>query len=81
MEVKISGATAVDKDAEKKFGKFDEWEINCAVRTLIEAEEIKADSEKMKYIRPLLEEKLQKTQKAITSLADLKEVAKAKAKG
>lgn len=40
----------------KEFGKFDRWEIESAVRTIIEAEQIKLDKEKMKYVLPMLEE-------------------------
>lgn len=75
MEVKIN-ATPVDEKAEKKFGKFDEWEINSAVRTIIEAEEIKADAEKMKYVGPLLKEKVAGMKRAISSIADLRALAK-----
>jgi hypothetical protein len=79
MEVKIN-ATPVDAKEEKKYGKYDEWEINCAVRTIIEAEEIKADAEKMKYVMPLLKEKAEGMKKAISSLQDLRDLAKSKAK-
>lgn len=48
----------------KEFGKFDRWEIESAVRTLIEAEQIKLDKEKMKYVLPLLEEQKQALDKA-----------------
>lgn len=79
MSEKLTAAPA--EKEEKKYGKFDDWEIESAVRTIIEAEEIKQDAEKMKYVKPLLEEKLQKTQKAITSLQDLKDIAKSRTKG
>lgn len=75
MEVKIQ-ATPIDEKSEKKYGKFDEWEINCAVRTIIEAEEIKADAEKMKYVAPLLKEKVQGMKRAISSIDDLRALAK-----
>lgn len=82
MKVEIN-ATPVEseKDEEKKYGPYEEWEINCAVRTIIEAEEIKADEDKMKYVRPLLEKKAKGLTKAISSIADLKEISKARAKG
>lgn len=57
--------------------KFDKWEIEGWVNTLTESEEIKADEEKMKLIKPLLAKKA-KAFKKITSLADLKEVAEKK---
>ena len=81
MEVKIN-ATPIESDKdEKKYGKYDEWEINCAVRTIIEAEEIKADAEKMKYVGPMLEEKAAGLKKAITSIQDIRDLAKSKSKG
>lgn len=48
----------------KEFGKFDRWEIESAVRTLIEAEQIKLDKDKMKYVLPLLEKQKQALDKA-----------------
>lgn len=39
----------------KEYGKYDRWEIEGAVRTIIEAEQIKLDAEKMKYVLPELE--------------------------
>ena len=80
MEVKIQ-AIPIDKVEEKKYGKFDEWAIDSAVRTLLEAEEIKQDKEKMKYVHPLLQEKMDKTKKAIDSLEKLRSVAKEKRDG
>ena len=41
----------------KKYGKYDEWDIKHFADVLSEAEEIKNDKEKMKYVLPLLEEK------------------------
>lgn len=52
----------------------DEWEIRCWADKLIEAEEIKSDPEKMKLVKPFLDKKV----KAITSVAQLREVAKQK---
>lgn len=48
----------------KEFGKFDRWEIESAVRTIIEAEQIKLDKEKMKYVLPMLEEQKKALDKA-----------------
>jgi hypothetical protein len=60
------------KEQKKKYGKYEDYEIESAVRTIIEAEEIKADKEKMKYVLPLLEKKAKGMKKAITSLDDLR---------
>lgn len=48
----------------KEYGKFDRWEIESAVRTIIEAEQIKLDKEKMKYVLPMLEEQKKALDKA-----------------
>ncbi|MDD3238226.1 MAG: hypothetical protein PHV37_09045 [Candidatus Gastranaerophilales bacterium] len=43
------------KQEDKEFGKFGRWDIESAVRTIIEAEQIKLDTEKMKYVLPMLD--------------------------
>lgn len=56
-----------DKNVEKEkkeFGKFDRWEIESAVETIIRAEQIKLDKEKMKYVLPMLEEQKKALDKA-----------------
>lgn len=75
MKVEIE-ASIPNEEKEKKYGKYDEWEIKCAVDTLLNAEEIKKDSEKMAYVKPLLDEKMNNLSKAISSLSDLKVAAK-----
>jgi|GEM_PF-5048650 len=50
----------------KKEGGMEEWEIKEACDTLIKAEMIKADADKMKVLQPYLNEKA----KAAQSLAD-----------
>lgn len=51
----------------KEYGKFDRWEIESAVRTIIEAEQIKLDNEKMKYVLPMLEKQKKALDKAATA--------------
>lgn len=70
MEVVVSGSPM--KESSKK--EPDKWEIDNWCRTLIEAEEIKADPEKMKYVRPQLQQKVT----AIKNLDDLRTIAKKK---
>lgn len=53
----------VEKE-KKEYGKFDRWEIENAVETIIKAEQIKLDKEKMKYVLPLLEEQKKALDKA-----------------
>lgn len=73
MEVKIH-AEPINTEEKKKEG-YDEWELECKARTLLEAEEIKQDSKLMEALKPYLEKKA----KAISSIAELKEVARKKA--
>lgn len=56
-----------------EYGNCSEYDVKCAVDTLIKAEEIKADSELMSYVKPLLEAKLKGAQSAISSIKDIKE--------
>lgn len=69
------------KEESGEYGKYEEWEIKSAARTLEEAEEIKADPEKMKYVKMCMEKKIKSVQKAmaqISSIADLKAIGKKK---
>ena len=47
--------------------KYDEWEVKNAVRTLIEAEEIKTNAELMSLVAPELE----KQAKAVSNAAEI----------
>lgn len=69
MEVVVQGSPVKEKD--KKEASPDKWEIDCWVRTLTEAEEIKADAEKMKHVLP----RLKKQVKVIESLEELRKKA------
>lgn len=53
-----------EKENKKEFGKYDRWEIENACDTIIKAEQIKLDKEKMKYILPMLETQKQALDKA-----------------
>ena len=64
MEVEVK----VEKEKKKEYGKWDKWEIEDAARTLKEAEKIKQDPEKMKYVM----ECIKKEKKAISSIEDLR---------
>lgn len=65
-----------DKPAEPKKSKGPEkWEIENWARTLMDAEEIKADADKMKLLQPMLSKKV-KAIEGIRSLADLRAKAK-----
>lgn len=57
----------------KKYGKFEDYEIEGAARTIQEAEEIKADPEKMKYVAKCLKEKASAAKKAVTSIQDIRD--------
>lgn len=58
----------VEKEPKKKNG-FDKYEIESMTRTLIEAEEIKADPKKMAAVKGELDKK----SKAISSIQDLRD--------
>ena len=83
MEVSIE----VERDDEKKDndygqnGEYYNYEIECAARTLIEAEEIKADEKKMQYVSKCLDEKLMDTKKAVKSIKQLRNMANKRARG
>lgn len=66
----MSEETTTEKTEKKEYGKFDRWEIENAVETIIKAEQIKLDKEKMKYVLPLLE----KQKKALDNVASAAEV-------
>jgi hypothetical protein len=70
MEVKVCASPCEEKP--KEYGKWDKWEIENCVDTLVKSEEIKADKEKMAYIKPILEKRLAGTQRIITSIKDIK---------
>ena len=58
--------------------KYDKWELEDCANCIVRAEEIKADAEKMKAIKPILEKKMKGYKSAISSLAELKEYAQNK---
>lgn len=72
MEATVSGNSS---SVEKKDG-YEDHELEYKARTLLEAEEIKADAKLMAALQPYLEKKA----KAITSIADLRKVASKKLK-
>jgi hypothetical protein len=72
MDVVVQDQPMTAKEEKKR--EPNKWEIDSWWRTLVEAEEIKADEEKMKYLRPKLDTKI----KAIKSLEALRSVAKTK---
>lgn len=75
MEIKVHGEP-VEEKKDKKYGKYDEYEIKDCARTIMKAEEIKADKEKMKYVKKCIEEKAYAAKKAIKSIADIRNASK-----
>lgn len=57
-----------EKKQKKEYGKYDKWEVEGWVDTLMQAEEIKKDAEKMKYVSMCAKKK----KKAIESIDDLR---------
>lgn len=79
MDVVVQAQPVDEKSKEKKeYGKYDKWEIESAARTLEEAETIKQDKEKMKYVAMCMKEKFKGMQKAIESIDDIKAVRNSK---
>lgn len=73
MEVVVQAQPVEGKKEEKKeYGKYDKWEIESAARCLVEAEEIKADKEKMKYVAMCMKKKHAAEKKAIESIDDIR---------
>ena len=64
----MEGAIAVKKDD----GKYDEWAVRSALRTLTEAAELLKDAKMMK----LVEVERKKKIKSINSIDDLRKLAK-----
>lgn len=77
MQVKIHAEPIEGgKEEKKEYGKFDKWEIESAARTLVEAEEIKANPEKMKYVKMCMDKQFGATKKVIESIDDIRAIAK-----
>jgi hypothetical protein len=75
VEIEVEGG---GEQEEKEYGDYDKYEIESAMRTLLEAEEIKKDKEKMKYVAQCMKDKADKIGKVINSIDDLKKLAKEK---
>lgn len=54
----------IDIENEGEKPKYDEWEIKNAVRTIIEAEQIKQNAELMKLVAPELDKQVKATASA-----------------
>lgn len=66
----------------EKYGEWDKWQVEDWARSIQTAEEVKADPEKMKYVLPLLKEKvkgLESLKQSISSIDDIRAIAKSKA--
>lgn len=72
----VHGSEVKDKKEKKKYGKYEEYEIKDCARTIMKAEEIKADKEKMKYVAMCLKEKATAAKKAVTSIQDIRNASK-----
>ena len=72
MKPEVQETPVKSKEEKKEYGKFDKWEIESAARTLVEAEEIKADKEKMKYVSMCMTKKHAAEKKAIESIDDIR---------
>lgn len=53
-------------------GPYEKYEVESWARTITESEEIKADPEKMKYVRPMLAKKYRGLKNVINTIEDIK---------
>lgn len=74
MKVEIE-ASPMTEDKKKEYGKWDKWEIESCADCLIRAEEIKADPEKMKYVKQLIDQKYKGVKKVVSSIKDVRAAA------
>lgn len=74
VKVTIDAMPAEEEKDEKC--EYDEWEINCAVDTLIKAEEIKSDEKLYKIVK----EKVAEKAKAINKINSIDDIRKARNK-
>lgn len=65
-------------DDKKKYGKFDNYEIESIARSYMEVEKAKKDSEKMGYVMECLEEKKKEKKSEIISIEDLLKAGESK---
>lgn len=65
-------AAIAKKEDKKEYGKFDKWEVENWADTIMKAEEIKADAEKMKYVKMCMQKKYGAAKKAIESIDDIR---------
>lgn len=63
-----------------QMGKYRNYEIKDAARTITEAEEIKKDPDKMKFVSKCLKMKAEAAQEAVNSLDDLRKLGAKKMK-
>lgn len=80
--MKDVAAPEVEEKDEEKYGEYDKWQVEDWARAIQTAEEVKADPEKMKYVLPCLKEKikgLESLKKSISSIDDIRAIAKSKA--
>ncbi len=73
IEIEVKGK---DKEKEKEYGKYEDYEVEGWARTIMEAEEIKNDPEKMKYAKMCMDKKMKAMESAYSSIADLRKKAK-----
>jgi hypothetical protein len=73
---------SVKEDKSDEYGEYDKWQVEDWARAIQTAEEVRASPEKMKYVLPLLKEKvasLESLKSSISSIADIRAIAKSKA--
>lgn len=62
----------------KKYGKYDEWEIESLAESMMEVEKCKDDKEKMGYVQKVLKDKMKDKKMEVKSIADLLKIGEMK---
>lgn len=65
-------------EEKKKYGKYENYEIEHLAEKYMEIKECEKDEEKMKYVHECLKSKMDDNKKAISSIEELLKVGEAK---
>lgn len=74
MDMELAGKDCKDDKYGQK-GKYYDHDISHAARTIVEAEEIKNDPEKMKYVSKCVKADLATAKKAVSSIQDIRDIS------
>lgn len=78
MEPTVSEDSMKKQNKYGQDGKFEDWDIERWARDILDAERIKNDPEKMKYVKKCLADDAQAMNDAIESIDDIRAAAQRK---